>query len=524
MANLTQVELPNGTTYDIQDAQKSGVYTVIGTQTAATGAWTGNLPLSALYDGLTINYYLPYAGSGNATLNLTLSDGTTTGAVNYYLSTSRLTTHYGAGRCIVMTYYSAGSIEISGTPTTDDRWICDAYYDTNDTSTLRAIYSHPKASANGIKQFSFFARVFEKVNSDDSSENPQYYSSFTTNSGTGTKTFDTTHYFDPTKIFYYYGSTDVASGSTLANSTVTMSGNRCDFRYTFDGVTTSTSTSSLQPNQPVYMVFDKTTENNGCYKLKSPYMTQQPDDTNAIYTLIGYMEDSYRGDLWVDNPLYLYDYSRASIPSYHWLDSYRANRKVTFANASGALIPSVTIHSYTDDMQVKAGNNISFSPQFYFDNTEGVQIDATDTTYTFADGTNSFTVTPSGGSAQTVNVTPSIADNITGSGTSGYLTKFNGTNTITNGPQLGSSTTTYLNNAGSWATPPDTKNTAGSTDTSSKIYLIGATSQAANPQTYSDNEVYATDGVLTTKTVQIGGGSCSLVYNSTTKSCDFVFT
>ena len=34
-------------------------------------------------------------------------------------------------------------------------------------------------------------------------------------------------------------------------------------------------------------------------------------------------------------------------------------------------------------------------------------------------------------------------------------------------------------------TDTDTKNTAGSTDTSSKIFLIGATSQAANPQTPS---------------------------------------
>jgi hypothetical protein len=71
------------------------------------------------------------------------------------------------------------------------------------------------------------------------------------------------------------------------------------------------------------------------------------------------------------------------------------------------------------------------------------------TTYTFANGTNGFTVTPSGGSAQTVTVTPSISNNVTGSGTSGYLTKFNGANTITNGPQLGSSTTTYLRNDGS---------------------------------------------------------------------------
>lgn len=46
-------------------------------------------------------------------------------------------------------------------------------------------------------------------------------------------------------------------------------------------------------------------------------------------------------------------------------------------------------------------------------------------------------------------------------------------------------------------TNTDTKNTAGSTDTSSKIYLVGATSQAANPQTYSHDTAYVgTDGCL----------------------------
>lgn len=46
-------------------------------------------------------------------------------------------------------------------------------------------------------------------------------------------------------------------------------------------------------------------------------------------------------------------------------------------------------------------------------------------------------------------------------------------------------------------TTTDTKNTAGSTDTSSKIFLIGATSQDANPQTYSQDTAYVgTDGCL----------------------------
>ena len=107
---------------------RNGIYYVEGTQTAATGAWTGVIPVPALYDGLTIMYYLPYAGSGDATLNLTLSTGQTTGAINCYYSTSRLTTHYGKGCNIVMTYHPAGAISVDGTATTDDRWVANANY------------------------------------------------------------------------------------------------------------------------------------------------------------------------------------------------------------------------------------------------------------------------------------------------------------------------------------------------------------------------------------------------------------
>lgn len=50
----------------------------------------------------------------------------------------------------------------------------------------------------------------------------------------------------------------------------------------------------------------------------------------------------------------------------------------------------------------------------------------------------------------------------------------------------------------------DTKNTAGSTDSSSKLFLIGATSQAANPQTYSHDTVYVgTDGCLYSNSTKV---------------------
>lgn len=55
----------------------------------------------------------------------------------------------------------------------------------------------------------------------------------------------------------------------------------------------------------------------------------------------------------------------------------------------------------------------------------------------------------------------------------------------------------FLRGDGTWVVPTNTMNTAGSTDTSSKIFLVGATSQAAAPQTYSHDTAYVgTDGCL----------------------------
>ena len=77
---------------------------IVGTQTAATGTWTGVSTDGALYAGKTIAYKLPFAGSGNASLILTLADGSKTAAIPIYLNTTRVTTHFGANAVINMTY------------------------------------------------------------------------------------------------------------------------------------------------------------------------------------------------------------------------------------------------------------------------------------------------------------------------------------------------------------------------------------------------------------------------------------
>ena len=106
----------------------SNTEVIVGTQTASTGAWTGVASFSELKDGQQIVYWLPYAGSGNATLNLTLANGTTTGAKNcYYSGATRLTTHYAAGNAIHLTYRV--NANVNGTNYTG--WWADANYDSN---------------------------------------------------------------------------------------------------------------------------------------------------------------------------------------------------------------------------------------------------------------------------------------------------------------------------------------------------------------------------------------------------------
>ena len=119
---------------------------VKGTQTGATGSWTGVCnDIDELYDGLTIAYWLPYAGNGNATLNLTIN-GTATGAKNcYYNGANRLTIHYGAGNIIYLTYQTAANV--NGT-TYEGWWAHSQYY-----SDYTVAYSWTSA-ATAAKTFS----------------------------------------------------------------------------------------------------------------------------------------------------------------------------------------------------------------------------------------------------------------------------------------------------------------------------------------------------------------------------------
>ena len=106
---------------------KHGQEFIIGTQNSSTYNWTGTTIQEALYDGMCINYYLPYASNASnyATLNLTLPNNSTTGAINiYYRGNNRVSTQFPVGSIIQLTYVvnkTLGTNTITG-------WLADSFY------------------------------------------------------------------------------------------------------------------------------------------------------------------------------------------------------------------------------------------------------------------------------------------------------------------------------------------------------------------------------------------------------------
>ena len=84
-------------------ANTAPLYFVDGTNTATSGAWTGNLPtgVTKYYNGLTIRFRLSASPSGNATLQL----GSLAACPVYINQNSRVTTHYPKGSILTLTYY-----------------------------------------------------------------------------------------------------------------------------------------------------------------------------------------------------------------------------------------------------------------------------------------------------------------------------------------------------------------------------------------------------------------------------------
>lgn len=277
-------------TDEIYGKHKGDTFYVKGTQITTTGSWTGNLPeVNALYEGLAIDYWLPFAGSGNATLNLTLKDGTTTGAINcYFISNNRLTTHMPQYSIIRMIYQT---VTISGTSYTG--WWPVKGYDSNDN----AVYMFRLGSFiadSAVYRYQFLFGI------DNDRLTP--LNNVDNNTGTS-KTLLTNVEFDPLGFIIFLN----AAPSISANGTINGWGwlreaGICDMRYTFN------CGSTLTLNKSIYL---KTIlQSSGKVKLATgdPLTYTLPSTNDGyMYIYLGKTYSNYQIDLDHKHPVYYHD-------------------------------------------------------------------------------------------------------------------------------------------------------------------------------------------------------------------------
>lgn len=103
----------------------------------------------------------------------------------------------------------------------------------------------------------------------------------------------------------------------------------------------------------------------------------------------------------------------------------------------------------------------------------------------------------------TVGGNSSVTGNSSFTGTitaTGKITANGGiTGTLTGDASTVSGGHTVKTNVPTGAVFTDTKNTAGSTNNTSKLFLVGALEQSANPQTYSNSNVFVQDNIIYAK-------------------------
>lgn len=273
MAYLDKVKLPDGVTYDLQ-----GIEYIVGTQTAATNAWTGVTRSAELYTGKAIIYKLPYAGNSSAaTLNLTLSGGSTTGAKAVQrLNNGNITTHYAANSVLFLVYDG-------------DRWRHDAEYDSTNIYQLRNNYGTYLTSA-ALYRYQILLQKNETTLIPVSNGN----------NSTATGKTITTAQFDPFGEIYYYNSTVSVAANAAIGATTLYRQMDCNMSYAFN------TTNTLTNNKDVYLVATPTTA--GKAKLHSTPTTQAlpTTDNGLIYIRLGHSRSTTNVEIHPVHPVYWY--------------------------------------------------------------------------------------------------------------------------------------------------------------------------------------------------------------------------
>ena len=269
----------------IEDTRSSNTANITGTSTQ----------LSALTSGTRVLIHLAYTTAAATTLELTLTGGTTTGALPVYRtgSTQVAASVFGAGTVMPVTYYEP--YNAAGAQVAAKAWVCDGDYN-SDTNTIAyhvRDYQSQRKMANKLYRYQivFTARDNRLVAAN------------TTSNTTGTSKTLTTLAFDPRQPIFYYTTTTTKDTGTLPSATYLYKQySTVDLRYGFNAGSTLTAA------KPVYVrcvaQADRTLklDGNDCIVQDLPTAS-----TDRVYLFLGMAYSTYQIELELAHPCYAWD-------------------------------------------------------------------------------------------------------------------------------------------------------------------------------------------------------------------------
>lgn len=371
--------------------------------TDTAGTWTVSIPnVTELTEGLTIKIRLKT--SYNSTKNTLNVNGLGAKTI-YFRYGNKLTGHYPKESVLALTYTS------DAISSGNDRsgWIIENIYDSTNTFQLRKYYSRYTTKSVLYRYMVCF------VNKDN-----LLVPANNVNNSTSTNKTLTVDSFDLSKGIYYYNSTTtVAAGSLTPTSTLYQQIGLINLQYSFN------TGKTLTANKPVYLVVTPLGEHGEVILATNPIAQEMPTTNDGNhYVFLGYAYDTYRIELTIEHPVYVYnsikecytseDYSQDSNIKKNTIDI--SSIKTSISNLESNKISKDAIATSTTLGLVKSSTtgttaNRDYKVQVNSDGTMKVNVPWTDTdtnthnSHAIISGTKSDNSTQIKGSASSGDIT-----------------------------------------------------------------------------------------------------------------------
>ena len=260
---------------------------IVGTQTAATNVWKGVTKDASLRIGKVIAYYLPFAGTSTAaTLNLTLADGSTTGAIALRrTASSTVTTQFAADNVIIMIYDG-------------DYWKVAAYYDTN-TNTIGY---QVRTNSGTLPMTDIVYRYRLLFTSADNAHWVPANKSSSTNATAKRDTCQTP--INPFGPIVYYGTTSSVSAGSSPSAANLWQQYGFALGYSFNRTGAALV---LDFPKPIYLKCAPQSDGSAIIDADTPYVQALPStEDGKIYIYLGIAYNATSIELRLEHPVYYY--------------------------------------------------------------------------------------------------------------------------------------------------------------------------------------------------------------------------